>query len=200
VRKSRFNLGEVCCNETGAVVATGYNKKQTKIKVMKSTKLTKILVATVLLSGLTPAALALTATETSSILFMKQEEKLARDVYQVLHAKWGHVTFGNIAISEQRHMDAVDGLIARYRLTDTTPKEAGKFTYPELQALYDELIALGSKSLADGLAVGVLIEETDIADLKEALKATREKPIRNVFSNLMDGSYNHLAAFTRALN
>lgn len=167
---------------------------------MKLTAFTKVIAAAAMISGLLPAALALTATEASNILFMKQEEKLARDVYQVLHAKWGHVTFENIAVSEQRHMDAVDGLIARYRLIDTTPTEAGKFTYSELQALYDELIALGSESLVDGLAVGVLIEQTDIADLKAALRTTREKPIRNVFSNLMDGSYNHLDAFTRALN
>lgn len=167
---------------------------------MKTTTFTKAIVAAVLMSGFVAAAFALTATESSSILFMKQEEKVARDVYRVLYAKWGQVTFGNIAVSEQRHMDAIDNLIARYRLTDATPAEAGKFTYPELQALYDELIVLGSKSLEDALAVGVLIEQTDIADLKAALKTTRERPIRNVFSNLMDGSYKHLAAFTASLN
>ncbi len=166
---------------------------------MKTTTFTKFMLAAALLGALTPAALALTATESASILFMKQEEKLARDVYQALHVQWCHVTFANIAGSEQRHMDAVDNLIARYRLTDPTPAAAGKFTYPELQSLYDELIALGSKSLEDALAVGVLIEQTDIADLKAALATTRERPIRNVFSNLMDGSYNHLAAFTSAL-
>lgn len=166
---------------------------------MKTTTFTKFLLAAALLGGLTHTALALTASETASILFMKQEEKLARDVYQALHAQWGHVTFANIAVSEQRHMDAVDNLIARYRLTDPTPAGAGQFTYPELQSLYAELMALGSKSLEDALAVGVLIEQTDIADLKAALVTTRERPIRNVFSNLMDGSYNHLAAFTSAL-
>jgi hypothetical protein len=166
---------------------------------MKRTTFIKSLLTAVLLGGLAPGALALTATETASILFMKQEEKLARDVYQVLYAKWGQVTFANIAGSEQRHMDAVDNLITRYRLTDATPAAAGKFTYPELQSLYDELVALGSKSLEDALAVGVLIEQTDIADLKAALATTREQPIRNVFNNLLDGSYNHLAAFTNAL-
>jgi hypothetical protein len=167
---------------------------------MKTTTFTKAIVAAVLMGGFVAAAFALTATESSSMLFMKQEEKVARDVYRVLYAQWGHVTFGNISVSEQRHMDAIDNLIARYRLTDATPAEAGKFTYPELQALYDELIVLGSNSLEDALAVGVLIEQTDIADLKEALKTTRERAIRNVFSNLMDGSYNHLAAFTASLN
>lgn len=167
---------------------------------MKTTTFTKVIVVAVLMSGFVSSALALTAKEASSILFMKQEEKLARDVYQVLAAKWDHVTFKNIAVSEQRHMDAVGNLIKRYNLTDATPAEAGKFTYPELQSLYDELIALGNHSLEDALAVGVLIEETDIEDLKEALQGVRERPIRNVFNNLMDGSYNHLDAFTRALN
>ncbi len=162
--------------------------------------LNKAILAAILMSGWVTSASALTSVEADSILFMKQEEKVARDVYQVLYQKWRHVTFANIAVSEQRHMNAVDNLIARYRLTDTTPAEAGKFSIPELQALYDQLVALGSKSLEDALAVGVLIEETDIADLQAALKATRERPIRNVFSNLLEGSYNHLAAFTRALN
>ena len=167
---------------------------------MKNTIFPKAIVAAVLMSGFLSAAFALTATEASSVLFMKQEEKLARDVYQVMYEKWGHITFGNIAVSEQRHMNAIDSLIKRYNLTDASPATAGEFTYPELQALYNELVALGNKSLEDALAVGVLIEETDIVDLKQALKTTRERPIRNVFSNLMDGSYNHLAAFTAALN
>jgi hypothetical protein len=97
-------------------------------------------------------------------------------------------------------MDAVDGLIRRYRLTDTTPAEPGKFTIPELQALYDQLVIAGSQSLEDALAVGVLIEETDIADLDVMLQATRETAIRRVLTNLRNGSYNHLDAFTRALN
>jgi hypothetical protein len=105
----------------------------------------------------------------------------------------------NISVSEQQHMDAVDGLIQRYGLTDTTPAEPGQFTIPELQTLYNELVVWGNTSLADALSVGVAIEELDIADIQEMLDATREKPIRRVLSNLQAGSYNHLDAFTRAL-
>ena len=153
--------------------------------------LSKAILAAILMSGWVTSASALTSAEADSILFMKQEEKVARDVYQVLYQKWGHFTFANIAVSEQRHMSALDNLIARYRLTDTSPAEVGKFSIPELQALYDQLVALGSRSLEDALTVGVLIEETDIADLQAALKATRERLIRNVLSNLLSGSYNH---------
>lgn len=144
-------------------------------------------------------AVEITTTDANNILFMKQEEKLARDVYQALAEKWDHATFAHITVSEQRHMDAVDGLIRRFSLTDTTPEAAGAFTIPELQALYDELLAEGGKSLAAALQVGVLIEETDIEDLDEALAATQDPTVTRVMTNLRRGSANHLAAFTRAL-
>jgi hypothetical protein len=162
---------------------------------MKISIIAKAIAAAVMLGGLTSTASALTATEANAILFMKQEEKLARDVYKALHAKWGAAIFSNIAASEQNHMNAVDGLISRYRLQDTTPAEAGQFTYEELQELYEALIEKGGKSLTDALEVGVLIEETDIEDLRATLLAVRDRPIRNVFSNLLNGSLNHLAAF-----
>jgi hypothetical protein len=163
----------------------------------------KKIIATILLgavSGFTPAASAITSTDAANILFLKQEEKLARDVYQALYEKWGHTTFANIKVSEQRHMDAVDGLIARYRLTDPTPPEAGQFTYTELQELYAQLIAKGELSLKDALEVGVLIEDLDIEDIQEMLDATTVSVIRRVLTNLQNGSYNHLAAFNNALD
>ena len=162
---------------------------------MKTTMIAKTIIAAVILGGFAGNASALTAPEASAILFMKQEEKLARDVYKTLHAQWGSVIFANIAVSEQQHMNAIDGLISRYRLQDTTPAEVGKFTYPELQDLYNQLVADGGVSLRDALEVGVLIEETDIEDLRAALQTTREKPLKNVLGNLLNGSLNHLAAF-----
>jgi hypothetical protein len=165
---------------------------------MKLNPLTGPLTAAILL-GLATGASALTENDAATLLFMKQEEKLARDVYRTLHAKWGVAIFSNIANSEQQHMNAVSGLIVRYKLNDPTPAEAGVFTYPDLQELHDQLVAQGSTSLKDALAVGATIEREDIADLRNAIAATRERPIKNVFNNLLRGSLNHLAAFTRWL-
>lgn len=162
---------------------------------MKTTIVAKAIAAAVLLGGLISTASALTEPEANAILFMKQEEKLARDVYKTLHAQWGAAIFSNIAASEQNHMNAVDGLISRYRLKDLTPPAAGDFSYVELRELYAALIEKGSLSLRDALEVGVMIEETDIEDLRAALLTARERPIRNVFGNLLNGSLNHLAAF-----
>lgn len=147
----------------------------------------------------TLSAPALTPAEATGVLYMKQEEKVARDVYQALFLRWDHVTFRNIATAEQRHMDAIDGLIARYGLTDATPAEAGRFSIPELQKLHDDLLALGNASLVDALRVGIEIEEADIADLKEAIRTTREPMIRRVFGNLLRASGQHLNAFNAAL-
>jgi len=141
------------------------------------------------------AAQPLSAGDAANLLIMREEEKLARDVYQVLSSKWNVRIFSNIAVSEQRHFDAIGTLISRYKLTDPAQETAGVFTNRELQALYNELIAKGSASLPDALQVGVTIEETDIDDLKAAIAVTHNKDVLTVYGNLLSGSLNHLSAF-----
>ena len=60
----------------------------------------------------------LSAEEAEGILYMREEEKLARDVYLTLHEKWEMPIFQNISSSEQTHTDAVKTLIDRYELDD----------------------------------------------------------------------------------
>jgi hypothetical protein len=136
--------------------------------------------------------------EKASLLFMREEEKLARDVYNALYAVWGQPTFQNIAASEQAHMDEVKLLLDRYGLTDPA-LAPGQFTDANLQALYDQLTVQGSASLADALKVGAAIEEIDILDLQTRLPQTDNADIQWVYNNLMTGSSNHLKAFTSTL-
>jgi hypothetical protein len=141
-------------------------------------------------------AAGLTDAEKYWLTYMREEEKLARDVYLFLYDKWHSRIFNNISISEQRHMDAIKTLLDRYAIPDPAAGNGqGEFTNPELQAQYDELIQQGSVSLVDALEVGVLIEETDIDDLNEAIASTTRKSIKTVYSNLLRGSLNHLKAF-----
>ena len=142
----------------------------------------------------------LTQREIDDLLYMHEEEKLARDVYLTLYEKWGLSLFNNIATSEQKHMDAVETLIDRYGLEDSVLAETGKFNNQDLQALYDELVAKGSNSLTDALLVGAAIEEIDILDLQDALTETVNADVSRVFESLMRGSYNHLKAFTNTYN
>lgn len=142
---------------------------------------------------------SLSAEEAESLIFMREEEKLARDVYQALYSQWGVQTFQNIAASEQVHMDAVKTLLDRYGLTDPAVAQAGVFTNPDLQALYDQLIARGSQSLAEALKVGAAVEEIDILDLEKRLTQIDNMDIQQMFNNLLNGSKNHLRAFSSAL-
>lgn len=140
---------------------------------------------------------ALSAEEIQWVLFMREEEKLARDVYQVLGERWELNLFANIARSEQSHMDAVGVLIARYALEDPVQEEVGVFTSPELGELYQILVEEGSVSVESALQVGAEIEDLDISDLNEALAVTTAPDVRTVYANLQKGSRNHLRAFTK---
>jgi hypothetical protein len=140
--------------------------------------------------------ITLTAEEKSDLIFMREEEKLARDVYLTLYEKWGTAVFASIATSEQQHMDAILNLLNTYKLADPAAgKLVGEFVNPELQALYDALIERGSQSTLEALKVGGVIEETDIEDLTAAMDTSRLNKIDNVYANLLEGSYNHLRAF-----
>ncbi|WP_457741955.1 DUF2202 domain-containing protein [Thermococcus sp.] len=142
----------------------------------------------------------LTQEEIDGLLYMVEEEKLAHDVYVTLYQKWGLQIFNNIAQSETTHVNAVRMLLEKYNLTDPTANEpVGVFTNPDIQALYNQLVEMGSKSVIDALKVGALIEETDIIDLQERIDQTDKLDIIATYENLMMGSRNHLRAFVKTL-
>ena len=136
--------------------------------------------------------------EISGIIFMREEEKLARDVYLHLADLWGMNIFANIAGSEDAHMGAVLSLIDMGDLEDPSQgMEYGDFLNQELQTLYNELISRGGESLAEALLVGAAIEEIDILDLQKYLAETDNQSIAEVYQNLLNGSINHLNSFVR---
>jgi len=139
-------------------------------------------------------------SEELAVLYMWEEEKLARDVYLALADTWQLPIFGNIARAEQKHMDLVWKLIETYGIvhpfTDDTP---GVFIDPTLAPLYSSLVDLGQVSLVDALLVGAEIEDLDLYDLYRFLEETENDHLELVFNNLAKGSRNHLRAFVRAL-
>jgi hypothetical protein len=142
----------------------------------------------------------LSDNEIADLLYMREEEKLAHDVYIALYDVWGMNVFQNIAAGEQMHTDSVLGLLNNYGLTDPVGSNpAGVFVNADLQALYDQLVASGSQSLADALRVGAAIEEIDILDLDEAIAETGQADIAQVYQSLRAGSENHLRAFVSTL-
>jgi hypothetical protein len=169
-----------------------------KIKIQKTCL--AVVMGILMIALLTPAlqAAGLSDVEKNHLLLMREEEKLARDVYQALNAKWNHQTFSNITKSEQQHMDALKVLLDSYGIADPAAgKKSGEFKNQKLQGLYTALVQKGSKSLSDALAVGVEIEKLDIADLEDAISKTTPNDVNLAYKNLLKGSRNHLEAFSR---
>ncbi len=141
-------------------------------------------------------------TESSSLAFMREEEKLANNVYKLLGTNWGTQTrvFTNIAASEASHTEAIRQLLVRYALADPAAElEDGVYQNQTLQQLYNALIQQGSLSYIDALKVGCAIEEIDILDLQIALLNIDNQDNRVVYNNLTLGSRNHLRSFVKAL-
>jgi len=138
----------------------------------------------------------LSAFEVTSLKFMREEEKLARDVYQTLYTRWGVPIFQNIANSEQTHTDKLKALIVTYNIEDPVKSdEIAVFTDPAFTKLYNDLVEYGSQSYENALMVGVEIEELDISDIQEQSALIKKRDILNTYANLLKGSRNHLRSF-----
>jgi len=134
--------------------------------------------------------------EREYLLTMREEEKLARDVYNYLAARWELRVFSQIAVSEGKHMEAVKALLDKYDIPDPVVTDVpGQFSRGDFQELYSRLTSEGSTSIGAALNVGATIEDLDISDLLKAIAASDSQDILTVFQNLAKGSRNHLRSF-----
>jgi hypothetical protein len=146
------------------------------------------------------AVAELTDDEIASLLFMREEEKLAHDVYIAFHEMWRLPVFENIARSEQSHINSLLRLMEKYGLSDPAQANpAGVFNDATLQTMYNDLVNQGSQSLLDALYAAAAIEEIDILDLQADLALTDKADIQTIYQNLIAGSENHLRAFAQMI-
>ena len=141
----------------------------------------------------------LSDTDIAGLLLMREEEKLAHDVYMHFFGVYGQQIFLNIANSESNHTSAVLTLLEGYEIVDPALEGEGQFANDQLGALYNSLIEQGSASLTEALKVGATIEDLDIADLQNLLDETANTDIIRVYENLLKGSENHMRGFVRNL-
>ena len=141
------------------------------------------------------APLVISSEEAYVLQWMREEEKLARDVYQQLYGQWKYPELLRIASSEQRHFDALGARLVQYQLTDPALSTQGVFSKLELQDLYWQMITQGSQSYLEALRVGATIEDIDIADLLVAIDGTNNPDLKRTYTSLLEGSKNHLRAF-----
>ena len=140
----------------------------------------------------------LTPAEIAGLMLMREEEKMAKDIYTFFFNKFDYRIFNNISKSETVHAEAMLRLITYFKLSDPSTTTAGTYSNPELQELYNKFVSEAT-TVEDALRTGAFIEEYDIADLKKLISETGNSYIIRVYSNLKRGSENHLRAFTRML-
>lgn len=135
---------------------------------------------------------------TQDLRFMREEERMARDLYAALAAEHdGTRPFSMITRAENQHWTAVGVVLTRYGIDDPSAGlAAGDYAFDELDTLYADLFAQGKDSLDGALAAGVSVEKADIADLTEVIARTTAADAKQLFENLLAGSQNHLAAFS----
>ena len=142
----------------------------------------------------------LSENERLGLIQIREEEKLAGDVYSTLYKKWGLNPFANIEKSERTHMDAIKRLLDVWNIPDpVTTDSIGVFKSPEMTELYTKLTTKGLQSLDAALSVAAEIEELDIKDIHEFLETTNKDTIKVTYQNLIKGSRNHLRTFTSQL-
>lgn len=138
----------------------------------------------------------------SWLKLMREEEKLARDVYLTFYEKYWIKVFANIANSEQKHMDKVGELLETYWIEDPILEDTiWVYSNSDFTELYENLVNEWNLSETDALKVWAKIEELDIADLDNLLTDLDEwTDIFWVYTNLKKWSINHLSAFVRNLD
>lgn len=141
-----------------------------------------------------PTNQTLSEDDKSALLFMLEEEKLARDTYIYLNDLWSINQFANIKNSEQTHMDLVENLLIENNI-EYSIQPVGEFETQTLQNFYDQFVSDGSVSTANAMQIGATIEDLDIKDLQDYLDATTHTDVIAVFENLQCGSRNHLRSF-----
>ena len=141
----------------------------------------------------------LSISEIDDLKFLREEEKLARDVYLFSYNKYQNSIFNNISQSEQKHMDRVLNLLNKYGIIDSASAELGVFNNPDLQSLYNSLTKQAAISLIEALKAGATIEDLDINDIDRFTANTTKPDLLNVYENLNCSSKNHIRAFTRQL-
>ncbi len=157
--------------------------------------------------------------EQTHLVFMCEEEKLARDVYITLGTKHPESTiFGRIDDSEEKHKCAVADMLEKYGIPNpSTNDNVSVFTGEAygwyFTEKYNALVNRGSTSVLDALYVGAFIEELDMLDINQCPKVivetdngindvsecgkvyTDNTDIQRLYGSLLDGSKNHLRAY-----
>ena len=148
-----------------------------------------------------------------SLTYMKDEERLASDLYLNLYNYYKNYSdleikqLNNIATNtENDQISIIKSLVKRYDLNSSEPQDVnisrGVYENQVIQDLYDKFYAIGQNSQEEALKVGCMVEVTDINDLDKYISLAKESnatDIETAFKALRDGSYHNYWTFDQTL-
>ena len=153
------------------------------------------------LAGVTPAfdsTADLTADEIEFIYAVREDEKVARDLYFSFFGTFGLKPFENIGKAEDNHIKATEKLFDYYEIDYPALSENGKFENAIRQKLFDSLLLKGTPEL-EAFKVMAMLEESNIVEYGEVLKTIANPNIKIVIENLARASANHFKAAIRQI-
>jgi hypothetical protein len=168
-----------------------------------------------------PTNFTVDSNEATHLVFMREEEKLARDVYITLGKLYPEaIAFKNIDDAEQQHTTTVKDKLAKYNIDDPAPNtdepgNTGLFTGQDYGGYFTEkynlLVTKGAESELSALYVGAFIEELDMLDIVQCpqviqelqgidyndcgLNYTEKSDLQSMLVSLLEGSKNHLRSY-----
>jgi hypothetical protein len=153
------------------------------------------------LSGVTPAfdsTADLTADEIEFIFAVREDEKIARDLYISFFGKFGLKPFENIGKAEDNHIKATEKLFDYYEIDYPALSGNGKFENAIRQKLFDSLLLKVNTEL-DAFKVMAVLEESNIVEYGAVIKTVVNPNIKMVIENLAKASANHFKAAIRQI-
>ena len=140
----------------------------------------------------------LNADEIEFIYAVREDEKVARDLYKAFFDNYKLKTFENISKAEANHMKAAEKLLDYYEVEYPAASDYGKFADTARQALYERYLQKGNTAM-EAFKVMVYLEEENIVSYNEVLKDITNPNIKLVIENLSKASENHLRAAVRQI-
>lgn len=143
----------------------------------------------------------LTEVEKAHLFRAREEEKLARDLYNAFAEAYPAVeAFENARRTEAQHMAYVGAALTDLNLDDPVGgRSPGHYASPEMQRRYDAALAAGRVSLAAALRESAGVVELDLVDLDRALAETALPDLDRLYARLARGSRHHLRLFVTTL-
>lgn len=142
----------------------------------------------------------ITENDKNSLVYFREEEKLAADAFDYFYEMWTNKLFLTFKNSETKHECRFRELLDYYGIEDPVKEYGrGEFGSDSLEYYYVSIISFGSKSLLHSFLAGAEIEEKTVYELGNAIKVIDNENLTEVYKTHKISSEGYLRVFAAKL-